>query len=135
MPLAHHGAMLGQEEVMARQVMRAAPGSVGPGDTLASAARLMESLGTREIPVVEGSALVGILTRTDMEPYRGHLEWTAVQLAMTPDPVTVAPEAPIGDVMSLLVDRGFNSLPVSAGGKLLGMIARTDVLRALAPRD
>ena len=85
--------------------------------------------------MVEGSALVGILTRTDMEPYRGHLEWTAVQLAMTPDPVTVPPEAPIGDVMGLLVDRGFNSLPVSAGGKLLGMIARTDVLRALAPRD
>src|ERR1051326_980469 len=124
-----------QPELVARQVMRADPPSVAPGDSLARAARLMESLGTREVPVMDGPALVGILTRTDLEPYRGHFEWTAVQSAMTPDPVTVPPETPIGEVMSLLLDRGFNGVPVSAGGALLGMIARTDILRALAPND
>jgi CBS domain-containing protein len=105
--------------------------SVAPGDSLARAAEIMESLGTREVPVIDGRALVGILTRTDMEPYRGHFEWTPVQAAMTHDPVSVSPEAPIGEVMSLLLERGFNSVPVTAGGELLGMIARTDVLRAL----
>ena len=119
--------------IVARQVMRAAPPSIAPGESLARAARLMEAFGNREVAVVDGRALVGILTRTDIEPYRGHFEWTVVRSAMTPDPVTVPPEAPIGEVASLLVDRGFNSVPVSAGGELLGMIGRTDVLRALAP--
>jgi hypothetical protein len=82
----------------------------------------MESLGTREVPVVEERALVGILTRTDMEPYRGHFEWTAVRSAMTPDPVTVLPDAPIREVLNLFLDRGFNCVPVSAGGELLGII-------------
>jgi CBS domain-containing protein len=112
--------------------MRAAPTSVAAGDSLARAARLMESVPTRELPVTEGRRLVGILTRTDMEPYRGHFEWTLVRVAMTLDPVTVPPEAPIGDVVTLLLDRGFNSVPVCAGGELQGMIARSDVLRTLA---
>jgi CBS domain-containing protein len=128
------GASTGrQPQLVAREVMRVLPRSVAPGDSLARAARLMASFGTRELPVVDGRALVGILTRTDMEPYRGHYEWTAVRSAMTADPVTVLPEAPIGEVSSLLLDRGFNSVPVSADGELLGMIRRTDVLRALAP--
>lgn len=128
------GASVGNpQQLIARNVMRIVPRSVGPGDSLARAAGLMESLGTREVPVVEGRTLVGILTRTDMEPYRGHFEWTAVRSAMTPDPVSVLPDAPIADVLNLLLDGGFNSIPVSAGGELLGMIRRTDVLRALGP--
>jgi CBS domain-containing protein len=133
-PEGNVGASEEQPHRLARQVMWAAPGSVAPGDSLARAARLMDSLGTREIPVVDDRVLVGILTRTDMEAFRGHFEWTAVRSAMTPDPVTVPPDAPIAAVVNLFLDRGFNGLPVSSGGELLGMIRRTDVLRALAPR-
>ena len=93
----------------------------------------MESLGAREIAVVDEHTLVGILTRTNMEPYRGHFEWTAVRSVMTPDPVSVVPDAPIREVLNLLLDSGFNCVPVNSGGKLLGMIRRTDALRALAP--
>jgi CBS domain-containing protein len=119
-------------ELVARRVMRADVSPLAPGDSLARATRLMESPAIRELPVVDGGVLVGILTRTDMEPYRGHFEWTTVRSAMTYDPVTVAPQAPLDDVMRLLVEHGFNSVPVSNGGELLGMIARTDILRALA---
>jgi CBS domain-containing protein len=68
-----------------------------------------------------------------LEPYRGHFEWTAVRSAMTPDPVAVLPDAPIREILNLLVDRGFNSVPVNAEGELLGIIRRIDALRALAP--
>jgi hypothetical protein len=34
--------------------------------------------------------------------------------------------------VGLLLEREFNSVPVSAGGEWLGMIARSDALRALA---
>jgi len=119
-------------EMMAREIMRPGPRTVAPDESLARAAELMETLGTRELPVVKGCGLVGVLTRTDMEPHRGHWEWTAVRTAMTSNPVTVPPEAPIRTVARLLLDRKFNSVPVVAGGELLGMIARSDVLAALA---
>ena len=119
-------------ETLARHLMRPKPRSLAPEESLARAAELMESLGTREVPVVAGGALVGILTRTDMEPHRGHFEWTAVRAAMTPDPLTVAPEATVRGVASILLERGFNSLPVVNGDQLVGMIARSDVIRVLA---
>jgi CIC family chloride channel protein len=119
-------------ELLAHHVMRVELPVVARGDSLSKAARLMDSAATRELPVLDGTALVGILTRTDLEPHRGHLEWTTAGLAMTPDPVTVAPDAPLGSVVSLLLARGFNCVPVTADGELLGMIARTDIIRALA---
>jgi CBS domain-containing protein/hemerythrin-like domain-containing protein len=112
-------------------ILRPGSATVAPGDSLARARELMTSLGTRELPVVDGGALVGILTRTDMEPHQGHLEWTPVRVAMNPHPVVVAPNAAIRDVARLLLDHGFNSVPVS-NGKLLGMIRRIDLLEVLA---
>ncbi len=117
---------------LARHAMHGGAATVSPHDTLARAASVMERLGVREVAVVDGRALVGILTRTDMEPYRGHFEWTVVGSAMTPDPVAVSPDVPLAEVVGLLLEREFNSVPVSAGGEWLGMIARSDALRALA---
>jgi CBS domain-containing protein len=121
----------GRFGVTAGDVMRPEPHSVSPDDTLASAAELMGILGTRELPVAIGDRIVGVLTRTDMEPYRGHYEWTPVRAAMTPDPVTVAPDTPVREVAGVL-ERGFNSVPVTHDGKLVGMIARSDLVRLLA---
>src|SRR5262249_31332255 len=85
----------GRQAVLTRDIQRAGPGVVAPGESLARAAELMGTLGTRELLVIERGTLMGILTRGDMEPYRGHYEWTMVSAAMTPDPVTVSAEAPI----------------------------------------
>jgi CBS domain-containing protein len=120
--------------LLARDVMRVGLPVVAPRDSLAKAARLMEAAGTRELAVTNHGLLVGILTRTDMNPHLGQFEWTIAELAMTPYPVTVAPHTPIGTVMSLLLERSFISVPVASNGELLGMIARTDVIRALADK-
>jgi CBS domain-containing protein/hemerythrin-like domain-containing protein len=121
----------GSRAVVARDIMRARPGVVAPGESLARAAELMGTLGTRELLVVERGALIGILTRGDMEPYRGHYEWTTARAAMTPDPVTVGADAPITAVARVLLERRFNSVPVTERGRLLGMVTRHDLLRLL----
>jgi CBS domain-containing protein/hemerythrin-like domain-containing protein len=115
----------------ADQLMRPRPGTVSSDDSLAKAAEIMRSIGSRELPVVRGKTLVGILTRTDMEAHRGHFEWTRVGTAMTPDPVTVTPDASLALVARLMLRRGFNGLPVAEHGTLFGMISRSDVLAAL----
>jgi CBS domain-containing protein/hemerythrin-like domain-containing protein len=122
----------GGARLVARNVMRAKPGTIAPDDSLARAVGVMESFRSREVAVVRGRALVGILTRTDLEPHRGHWEWTAVRAAMTADPVSVASETPLSVVARLLLGRGFNAVPVTDGGDVVGMIARADVLKVLA---
>jgi CBS domain-containing protein len=119
-------------QLVARDVMRPKPGTVAPEESLARAAELMESFHSRELPVVSGRKLLGIVTRTDMEPHRGHYEWTTVRAAMTMNPVCVAPETPVAEVARLLRTRGFNAVPVRSESELVGMIARADLLKVLA---
>jgi CBS domain-containing protein len=116
---------------VAADVMRANVPAVRPDDSLARAAELMESLGVRELPVVD-QGLVGILAAHDLRPHFGHYEWTRVRAAMTADPVTVGPDAPLVAVARLLLAHGFNAVPVAANGRLLGMVGRGDLVRVVA---
>jgi CBS domain-containing protein len=117
---------------LAAHVMRPTPATVAPDDTLARAAERMEAHRTRELPVVDGTALVGIVTRADLEPHRGHYEWTLVRSAMTRDPVTVSPATSIKDVAAVLSAHSLNGVPVVEEGRLIGMLSRADLVRLLA---
>ncbi len=117
----------------AADIMRTGVPAVQPGDSLARAFALMESVGVRELPVVGAGRVVGIVTRGDLEPYVGHFEWTTVRPAMSRDPLTVGPETAVAVVAQMLFERGYNALPVVDGeGALLGMVSRRDLLRLLA---
>jgi CBS domain-containing protein len=116
---------------LSRHVMHPRPRTVQPANSLAHAAELMDSIGARELPVVEGDSLVGILARRDLEPHHGHYEWTPVRAAMTADPVTVHPDMPLRIPARLLVEHGFNGIPVAVGRALVGMIRRADLLQLL----
>jgi CBS domain-containing protein len=91
----------------------------------------MDAYRVREVPVVDAGRLVGILTRSDLGPYVGQLEWTQVRTAMTPGPQTVVPEASVVSVARGLLAGGFNAIPVAVGDVLAGMISRQDLLRVL----
>jgi CBS domain-containing protein len=112
--------------------MRAPVAQVTPGDPLARAAELMRSFGVREVPVVENGALVGIVARSDLQPYTGYLELTPVRVAMTCSPRTVGPDDSLDAVAQALATSGFNALPVVVDGTVAGMINRQDLLRALS---
>jgi CBS domain-containing protein len=51
--------------------------------------------------------------------------------AMSPNPVTVSPEATLEDIATLMVTKSFHTLPVVDQGKLVGIIGKEDVLRTL----
>jgi CBS domain-containing protein len=120
-------------EIVAAHVMRAWPRTVRPADTLARAAELMDQAHVRELPVVADGRLCGIVSRTDLEAHAGHLEWTGVEAAMTPRPVVVTPEQPVAAVSQVLMRGRFNAVPVVGDDAILiGMISRSDMLRAVA---
>lgn len=60
---------------------------------------------------------------------RGHLS-TAVSKAMTREVVAVSPRDALSTVESLFDRRRFSSAPVIDGGALVGVVSRTDLLRA-----
>lgn len=115
--------------------MRADVPSVRSSEALARAVELMHREGVRELPVVDDGCVVGMLSRTDIEPYLGNLEWTAVRLAMTDEPITVGQDTAVDQVKRALVEHRVNAVPVVSDGGLVGMITRHDLLRALTVDD
>jgi CBS domain-containing protein len=118
----------------AHDVMRASPAPLGPDDTLARALEQMDALNRRELPVAEGGRLAGVLARSDIEPYRGHLEWTTVRSAMTRDPLTVTPSTGLRALAGILIDHDLNGVPVVDDGRVVGVVRRSDLLRELVRR-
>lgn len=127
----------------AADFMTTNPKVIGPGSTVADAERLFESHDFNALPVVdESNRLLGLLTKLDvlqafiftpdsMIPnYEAILEKPVEQI-MTPRPITVPPDTPLTRVLQRLVDTRSKSFAVVKEGRLVGMIAREDVLRAL----
>ena len=50
---------------------------------------------------------------------------------MTPDPITIEPDAPVSDAARVIAQRKHNRLPVIEHGRLIGVVTRLDVLEAL----
>lgn len=126
-----------------RHVMTANPVTVSPGAHLEEVEALFERHQFNALPVVDGDRLlVAIVTKLDLlkafvftpesivPPYREIMQ-RPVEDVMTRDPVTVEPEMPLTRVLELMVGTRNKSFPVVADGRVVGIVAREDVLGAL----
>lgn len=91
----------------------------------------------RGFPVLENGRLVGIITQTDLSELPSDVmmmtngEGTPrLREIMTPNPVSVSPEASLTHVLYLLNRLKISRLPVTEGSKLVGIITRADIIRA-----
>jgi len=79
--------------------------------------------------------LDGLLPMTSMADLDREMEKIAaikVSQAMSDNPEFVSPETSLEDLASLMVERGFHTLPVVDGGKVVGVIGMEDILRTLS---
>ena len=60
-----------------------------------------------------------------------HLYDAKVSGAMSPDPVTVAPDTSLDLAAKMMRERKINRLPVVEDGKLVGIVTRNDVIAAI----
>jgi acetoin utilization protein AcuB len=119
------------------------PITVSPTATVAGAQALLETHRIRHLPVMDGDRLVGVITDRDIllasmpRPRKAlaHpdalLQLVRVDQVMTRDPILVAPRTPIEEAAPLMLDRRFGALPVTEGGRLVGIISQGDLLKAL----
>jgi Zn-dependent protease len=89
--------------------------------------------GNRALPVTDGGRLIGIVSVTDAKEVPPE-DWPSTSVAeiMTPAPLkTIAPEAPVGTALQLLVEEAYNQLPVVKEMRLVGLLTREHILRFL----
>jgi len=132
--------------MLVRELMTPNPITVNPSDSLGDAVTAMANHRIHELPVLEGGALVGIITERDVkmalgpdsrgmridsiDPRQldGSVEWF-----MTVHATTVQASATVGDAVRQMLDLRVGALPVIDGGELVGILSVTDVLRVSLP--
>lgn len=129
-PISQAAATLLQKRVNGCPVLNASGALVGilcQSDLVAQQKKLA-------LPTVF-TLLDGIVPMTSMADLDREMEKIAaisVGQAMTADPEFVNPDTAIEDIASLMVERGFHTVPVIQDGALVGIIGMEDILRTLS---
>jgi tRNA nucleotidyltransferase (CCA-adding enzyme) len=90
----------------------------------------MQRYGYEGYPVMEKGKVVGLLTRRAVDRALGHHLKASVGDVMEAGSVTITPDQPVDQVRRLMTSSGWGQIPVvDAGGKLVGIVTRTDVIR------
>ncbi|HEY8497427.1 MAG TPA: CBS domain-containing protein [Limnochordales bacterium] len=146
--------------MQAKDIMQRNVRTIGPDATVAEVAAILAEAGYSGLPVVdEENRVIGIVTEADLLvrakrlnlptffPFLGGVIFlenprrfeeelrkaTAVRVreVMTTDVVTVSEDTPVQDVATLMVEHRINRVPVVRDGRLVGLITRDDIIRAV----
>ena len=136
-------SMYGFLECRAGQYMTREVVTVTREITLRELEALFAAHDVNAFPVVEADRMVGIVTKFDflkafafttrqIVPHYDALMLTTIGEIMTEAVVSVEPNAPLTRVLQLMVNLRARSFPVrDPEGRLVGMISREDIMRAL----
>jgi CBS domain-containing protein len=122
--------------ITARELVRKKGGdvfSISPSSTVYEAMQMMAEKNLGSLMVLEGDAVVGILSERDcarkVELMGKSARQTRVSEIMTEKVLYVEGKQQLEDVMTLMNEKGFRHIPVMDAGKLLGVLSMRDVLR------
>jgi CBS domain-containing membrane protein len=129
-------------EVTVSNVMSKVLRTVGIGDALADAERVMSADRIRHLPVVDGAGrLVGLVThRMVLAAWVSHghpdtelpsqiAATVPVEMIMEKNVVTIRPDARASEAARVLETSKYGCLPVTDGGTLVGIVTEADFVR------
>ena len=114
--------------------------SVAPDTALTDVAADVNERRVGAAVVLEGDALLGILTERDVlrAVGEGRVDGTNVADWMTRHPETIEPSESTDIASTLMIHGGFRHLPVVEDGKVVGIVSIRDLMRVVlddsAPR-
>ncbi|HHQ4779331.1 TPA: CBS domain-containing protein [Aeromonas veronii] len=143
--------------MIAANVMTIAPVTVNENTPILEVVSLLLNLKISGLPVLDADGkMAGIVTEGDLlrrselgteikRPHWKELFLSPGKLAMdyvqshacyagevmTPRPLTVSPETPLDEVINLMESNNIKRVPVVKADKLVGIITRVDILKAL----
>lgn len=147
--------------LQARDIMTTEVITVPPQMSVLELARLLAEKKINGVLVVDESGeLVGVVTQSDLidrarkfelplvitildahfylerpGTFKRNLEkmvGTTVADLMTSPPITISPDLPVDEIASIMAHKKVHTLPVVEEGKLVGIIGKIDIIRALA---
>jgi acetoin utilization protein AcuB len=127
-------------------VMTETPQTLTPSQTVGDAQQFLAGNGFRQLPVVEGRKLIGMITDRDIRSFLGEEPLvdseerekalrTPVRELMTGEPITLSPNDTLQKALETFIDSKVGGIPVvdqSAG--LLGIVTYIDLLRCFLNR-
>ena len=104
---------------------------------LKQAAALMREHRVSGLPVVDGEGCVlGVVSEADVLRMLGSDQHAfETRDAMTSPAVTIARDASASQAAELMLEHSVNRLPVVAAGELVGIVSRSDLVRAYTRSD
>jgi CBS domain-containing protein len=132
------------QRLYVRDIMSSPVFTVAPHTRLPAIKLLMRQNQVHRLPVVDGPRLVGIITLGDVRnafpsdiAFVGTFEQTnlldkvTAQDIMRTDVLTITPDAALVEAATLLVSHKLGGLPVLDGDRLVGIITKSDLCRAI----
>ncbi|WP_407393287.1 CBS domain-containing protein [Methanobrevibacter sp.] len=132
------------DKIAVKEIMTKDLVVVSPTERLVHARRLMLEANVGRLPVVDDGKIVGMITSKDLlrafidfrkkvpEKYqKSQIKDVFVGDIMSKNPQYVSKEMSISEVSKIMMETGFNGLPVMDEGKVIGIITQTDILRLI----
>lgn len=133
-------------DIMTREVL-----FVAPDTSVREAALLMLESRISGLPVMENDALVGVISEADYVAQDSSRSWRARVLLegdqgplggaekvgelMSREPITVPVTATVHEAARLMTRAGVKRLPVVDEGRMVGIVTRSDLIRAYVRSD
>jgi predicted transcriptional regulator len=130
-----------------RDVMSAPVVTVTPNAQLKDVAAALVEHGINAVPVVDGDRLVGIVSEADLLPLEAspdarHPGWAArparprtAGQVMSRSVYTLTEDTDAAAAARMMLRHNLKSLPIVTGDRVVGIVARRDLLRLIARSD
>lgn len=104
--------------------------------TTVEASDLLTRFNFNAAPVLDGTTLVGIVTRQMVEKARHH-QMGAVSISeiMSTDYVSAEPKTELSRLQEMILERNQRFIPILSGPELVGVVTRTDLLQHLTGKN
>jgi tRNA nucleotidyltransferase (CCA-adding enzyme) len=119
--------------LLARDVMTKPVKAIGEEATIAETERAMTTSSVNTLPVLDGRELYkGLITREIVQKALFHrLAESPVGDFLRTDQYQAGPDTPFREIEAHMIERNQRFVPIVSGAKVIGVITRTDLLRAL----
>ena len=132
------------DKITVKEIMSKDLTFVSPTERLIHARRLMIESHVGRLPVIEDEKLVGMITSKDLmrafidfrkkvpEKYqKSQIKEVLIEDIMSTNPTFVIKDMSITEVSEIMMETGFNGLPVVEDDKVVGIITQTDILKLI----
>ncbi len=125
--------------MIVREMMSSPVYVVSRTDTIAYARNLLLKHHISRLLVMDGDNLTGIITKKDIAHGFRHsdprwrrrpIDSIPVEVMMTNDPMTIAPDLELKEAARIMLLHDISSLPVTDGDTVAGIITKTDIMAA-----